>query len=84
MNAKYLNVEATLDSARTAMEIHAAVGLWTDRPLERYVRDAFHTYAPAGTSDIQLHRLAETMLGTARGQWSLRLAPAMASGTAHP
>ncbi|WP_314174295.1 acyl-CoA dehydrogenase family protein [Streptomyces winkii] len=76
MHAKYVNVEAAIDSARAAMEIHAAAGLQTDRPLERLVRDAFHTYAPAGTGDIQLHRLAETALGAARGQWSQRLAGA--------
>lgn len=75
MHAKYVNVESALDSARTAMEIHAAAGLRTDSPLERLVRDAYHTYAPAGTGDIQLHRLAETALGTSRGQWSQRLAP---------
>ncbi|WP_055586864.1 acyl-CoA dehydrogenase family protein [Streptacidiphilus griseoplanus] len=76
MNAKYVNVEAVLDTARTAMEIHAAAGLQKDRPLERLVRDAFHIYAPAGTGDIQLHRLAEEALGTSRGQWSQRLLPA--------
>ncbi|HWM36074.1 MAG TPA: acyl-CoA dehydrogenase family protein [Streptomyces sp.] len=74
MHAKYVNVEAALDSARSAMEVHAAAGLQTDRPLERLVRDAYHTYAPAGTGDIQIHRLAETALGTSRGQWSERLA----------
>ncbi|MFI6689404.1 acyl-CoA dehydrogenase family protein [Streptomyces sp. NPDC050485] len=72
MNAKVVNVETVLDSARAAMEIHAAAGLFTDRPIERYLRDAQHIYAPAGTSDVQLLRLAETALGTARGQWSER------------
>lgn len=72
INAKYLNVEAALDSARTAMEIHAAAGLQTDRPLERLVRDTFHTYAPAGTGDIQLHRLTQFALGAVPGQWSRR------------
>ncbi|GAA2634658.1 acyl-CoA dehydrogenase family protein [Streptomyces axinellae] len=74
MNAKLVNVEYTLDSARTAMEIHAACGLFTDRPVERFLRDAHHLFAPAGTSDIQLLRLAETALGTAKGSWSHRLA----------
>ncbi|WP_281402121.1 acyl-CoA dehydrogenase family protein [Thermomonospora cellulosilytica] len=74
INAKYHNVEAALDSARTAMEIHGAAGLHTDRPLERLVRDAFHVYAPAGTGDIQLHRLAEAALGTSHRPWSQRLA----------
>ncbi|WP_149181678.1 acyl-CoA dehydrogenase family protein [Streptomyces sp. TRM49041] len=73
MNAKLVNVESALDSARDAMEIHAAAGLFTDRPIERYLRDAHHLFAPAGTSDIQLLRLAEVALGTAKGQWSERL-----------
>jgi alkylation response protein AidB-like acyl-CoA dehydrogenase len=81
MHAKYVNVEGALDSARAAMEIHAAAGLQTDRPLERLVRDAYHTYAPAGTGDIQLHRLAETALGAARGQWSQRLAQSTLQAT---
>lgn len=74
INAKLINVEYALDSARNAMEIHGAAGLFTDRPIERYVRDAHHIFAPAGTSDIQLLRLGETALGTAKGQWSERFA----------
>ena len=73
MNAKYGTVEATLDSVRTAMEIHAAAGLQRDLPLERLARDAYCTYAPAGTGDIQLLRLAETALNIPRSQWSQRL-----------
>ncbi|MFC7303623.1 acyl-CoA dehydrogenase family protein [Streptomyces monticola] len=73
MNAKLVNVESALDSARNAMEIHAAAGLFTDRPIERYLRDAHHIFAPAGTSDIQLLRLAEVALGSAKGSWSERL-----------
>ncbi|MGW3955081.1 acyl-CoA dehydrogenase family protein [Streptomyces sp. NPDC004752] len=73
MNAKFLNHESAVESTRDAMEIHAASGLFTDRPVERYLRDAHHIYAPAGTSDIQLLRLGEVALGTARGQWSERL-----------
>ena len=73
MNAKYYNVGAAIDSARAAMEIHAATGLFTDRPIERYLRDALHIFAPAGTSDVQLTRLAETTLGLGKGQWSERL-----------
>ncbi|GAA2230950.1 acyl-CoA dehydrogenase family protein [Streptomyces amakusaensis] len=73
MNAKLINVESAIDSARSAMEIHAAAGLFTDRPIERYLRDALHMFAPAGTSDVQLLRLAEVALGTVKGQWSQRL-----------
>jgi len=82
VNAKLVNVEYALDSARTAMEVHAAAGLFTDRPVERYLRDAFHIFAPAGTSDIQLIRLAEAALGTARGQWSTRFAGSTAAPAA--
>ncbi|MFI1400764.1 acyl-CoA dehydrogenase family protein [Streptomyces sp. NPDC020681] len=74
MNAKLTSVESALDSARAAMEIHAAAGLRTDRPMERYLRDAFHLYAPAGTSDIQLLRLGDVALGLDKGQWSQPLA----------
>lgn len=41
------------------MEVHAACGLFTDRSVERYLRCAHHIFAPAGTSDVQLLRLAE-------------------------
>jgi acyl-CoA dehydrogenase len=82
MNAKLVNVESAIDSARAAMEIHAGIGLSTDRPIERYTRDAFHIFAPAGTSDIQLHRLAEVALGTSKGDWSQRIAAAAAAGVA--
>lgn len=75
INAKLINVEYALDSARNAMEVHGAAGLFTDRPIERYLRDAFHIFAPAGTSDIQLLRLGEAALGTTKGQWSERFAP---------
>jgi alkylation response protein AidB-like acyl-CoA dehydrogenase len=74
INAKFVNVEYALDSARAAMEVHAACGLYTDRPVERYLRDAHHIFAPAGTSDVQLLRLSEVALGIGKGQWSQRLA----------
>jgi alkylation response protein AidB-like acyl-CoA dehydrogenase len=74
MNAKLVNVESAIESARDALDIHAGAGLFTDRPIERYLRDAHHIYAPAGTSDIQLLRLGEVALGTSKGQWSDRMA----------
>ncbi|TQN33389.1 alkylation response protein AidB-like acyl-CoA dehydrogenase [Haloactinospora alba] len=74
MNAKLVNVESVLDSVRTAMEVHAACGLSTDRPVERYLRDAHHIFAPAGTSDVQLIRLGDIALGAESRQWSQRLA----------
>ncbi|MFU8851527.1 acyl-CoA dehydrogenase family protein [Micromonospora sp. SL1-18] len=77
MNAKLVNVEYALDSARNALEVQAASGLSADRPLERYVRDAYHIFAPAGTSDVQMLRLGEVALGHSKGQWSQRLAAAL-------
>lgn len=75
MNAKLLNVESAMDSARLALEVHGAYGLDGDRPIQRYLRDAHHIYAPAGTSDIQRLRLAELALGLSHGQqWSEQLA----------
>jgi len=82
VNAKLVNVEYALDSARNAMEIHSAAGLFTDRPVERYLRDAFHIFAPAGTSDIQLLRLGEAALGTSKGSWSERFAEVSAASAA--
>lgn len=72
-NAKLINVEYALDSARTAMEIHGASALLPNRPVERYLRDAFHIFAPAGTSDVQRLRLAEFALGTPHEQWSEKI-----------
>jgi alkylation response protein AidB-like acyl-CoA dehydrogenase len=75
MNAKLVNVEYAIDSARTALEVHGAIGLDAARSVQRYLRDAHHIVAPAGTSDIQRLRLAELALGTAKGQqWSEKLA----------
>ena len=74
ISAKLVNVESSLDAARTAMEVHAAYGLDPGRNIERYFRDANHIYAPAGTSDVQRIRLAEVALGTYREQWSARFA----------
>ncbi|MGW3930865.1 acyl-CoA dehydrogenase family protein [Streptomyces microflavus] len=80
MNAKLINVELALDSARAAMEIHAAAGLLDNLPIGRYLRDAHHIFAPAGTSDIQLLRLAEVALGQSKGQWSQRLSAELSPG----
>ncbi|MFF7098293.1 acyl-CoA dehydrogenase family protein [Streptomyces rubradiris] len=78
-NAKLVNAELVLDSVRAAMEIHAAAGLTTDIPMERYLRDAQHIQAPAGTSDVQALRLAEVALGTSESRWSQLLADVLAA-----
>jgi acyl-CoA dehydrogenase len=82
MNAKLVNVELSLNAARTAMEVHAAHGLSGGRKLERLLRDAHHIYAPAGTSDIQRLRLAEVALGDTKRQWSEHLSDRLRSSSA--
>ncbi|MFD7621463.1 acyl-CoA dehydrogenase family protein, partial [Streptomyces sp. NPDC059802] len=82
-NAKLVNAVSVRDSARRAMEVHGAAGLMTGRPIERLFRDAEHTYAPAGTGDIQILRLGQEALGTEHDQWSQRFpSPLPATGTA--
>ncbi|MFI6843776.1 acyl-CoA/acyl-ACP dehydrogenase [Kitasatospora sp. NBC_00085] len=73
MNAKLINTEYALDSARNAMEIHAARGLQAEFRIERYLRDATHVYPPAGTSDVQRLRLGQVAAGTYGKQWSAEL-----------
>jgi alkylation response protein AidB-like acyl-CoA dehydrogenase len=82
MNAKLVNVELSLNAARTAMEVHAAHGLSGGRKLERLLRDAHHIYAPAGTSDIQRLRLAEVAMGDTKRQWSEYLSDRLRSSSA--
>jgi alkylation response protein AidB-like acyl-CoA dehydrogenase len=83
MNAKLQNVELSLDSARMAMEVHAAHGLSADCRLQRLLRDAYHIYAPAGTSDIQRLRLAEVVLDATsqRTEWSELLSEELRSSS---
>ncbi|GAA4870839.1 acyl-CoA dehydrogenase family protein [Kitasatospora terrestris] len=73
MNSKLINTEYALDSARAAMEIHAARGLQSSFAIERYLRDATHVYPPAGTSDVQRLRLGQVAAGSYGVQWSEKL-----------
>jgi len=82
MNAKLINAEYAIDSARAAMEIFAARGLHVSHNIERYLRDALHIYAPAGTSDIQRLRLAEHAAGASHEQWSVALKDQLRSNAA--
>jgi acyl-CoA dehydrogenase len=75
INAKLVNTESALTSARAALEIFAGRGCQTDHNIERYLRDVLHTFPAAGTSDVQRLRLAEVALGDYRGAWSSRLGP---------
>ncbi|RFU83672.1 acyl-CoA dehydrogenase [Streptomyces triticagri] len=51
-DAGLTQIASALDSARTAREIQAAAG-FTDRALERCLRDARRILAPACTADVQ-------------------------------
>ncbi|MFJ5851185.1 acyl-CoA dehydrogenase family protein [Streptomyces sp. NPDC092903] len=71
-NAKLTNADWVLESARLAMEVHGAAGLDPAHHVERLERDARHIWAPAGTGDIHLKRLADLVTGRGRQhrQWS--------------
>ncbi|MFI5952397.1 acyl-CoA dehydrogenase family protein [Cryptosporangium sp. NPDC051539] len=82
-NAKLINAEYALDSARLAVEIHGAHVLFPDdSPIARYQRDAFHILPPAGTSAVQRLRLAEYALSQVKGApWSTRFLSSNAAET---
>jgi alkylation response protein AidB-like acyl-CoA dehydrogenase len=73
MNAKLLNTESALTSARTALEVLAGHGCQREHNIERYLRDVIHTFPAAGTSDVQRLRLAQVALGDYPSGWSERL-----------
>ena len=73
MNAKLINTEYALESARDAMHILAGRGLQISHRIERYLRDSLHLFPPAGTSDIQRLRLGKVASGSYGQQWSARL-----------
>ena len=73
MNAKLVNTESALTSARAALDIFAGHGCQQEHNIERYLRDVIHTFPAAGTSDVQRLRLAQVALGGYAGSWSERL-----------
>jgi acyl-CoA dehydrogenase len=73
INAKLVNTESAVAAARDALDIFGARGCQADYRIDRYLRDAVHTLPPAGTSDIQRHRLAQLALGRYPAPWSARL-----------
>lgn len=72
--AKHTSHQLAADTARDAMELHGAHALDTHHDLPRLWRDIQHTYAPAGTGEVQRIHLAKTALNTGTVQWSARLA----------
>ncbi|MFJ4679029.1 acyl-CoA dehydrogenase family protein [Kitasatospora sp. NPDC088783] len=73
--SKHEAVKALLDSVRQGMEIHAAAALDADSQMARLMRDSWCIEPPAGTSDVQAHRLAQHLLHPGRHpDWSERFA----------
>ncbi|CAB5670949.1 Acyl-CoA dehydrogenase, short-chain specific [Delftia tsuruhatensis] len=60
--AKLVGTELAFESAKAALDIFAARGGSRSIPIERYMRDLLMLFPPAGTSDVQLKRLAEIAL----------------------
>jgi alkylation response protein AidB-like acyl-CoA dehydrogenase len=82
MNAKLVNTESALTSAREALEIFAARGCQREHNIERYLRDVIHTFPAAGTSDVQRLRLGQLAIGDYAAPWSERLK--YVCGRSHP
>ncbi|MGV9266689.1 acyl-CoA dehydrogenase family protein [Kitasatospora sp. NPDC003701] len=78
--SKHESVALLLDSVRQGMEIHAADALYADSEMARLMRDSWCVEPPAGTGDVQAHRLAEGLLRPGRHpDWSARFADQLAS-----
>ena len=63
--AKYYASEAALRIASKAVQIHGALGLSRDLPIESYFRDARMISIPDGTSQLQQLLIARNILGLA-------------------
>jgi alkylation response protein AidB-like acyl-CoA dehydrogenase len=57
LGAKLEIVEAAEEATRAALRVCGSRGLYTNRPVERYFRDAPCLWFPAGTGDFQRFRL---------------------------
>ncbi|MFJ6661361.1 acyl-CoA dehydrogenase family protein [Streptomyces sp. NPDC091377] len=73
IEAKHDGHRLAARSAQDAMELHGAHALDGEYDLQRHFRDIQHTYAPAGTGEVQRGHLARTALDTHTVQWSQRL-----------
>jgi alkylation response protein AidB-like acyl-CoA dehydrogenase len=61
--AKFYSVEAALRVTSMAIQVHGAMGLSEDLPLERYFRDARTFTIPDGTTQIQKLIIGRNALG---------------------
>ncbi|MFC4048256.1 acyl-CoA dehydrogenase family protein [Actinomadura syzygii] len=78
IHAKLEASEAALDSAGDAMRAHGAARMRTDRRVGQLAQDAWCVEAAAGTSDIQLLKLAQDATGNGHLPYSVRLADRVA------
>jgi alkylation response protein AidB-like acyl-CoA dehydrogenase len=63
--AKYFATEAAVRITSAAIQVHGAIGLSAELPVERYFRDARMMTIPDGTSEIQKLIIARDILGVA-------------------
>ncbi|MGV9318247.1 acyl-CoA dehydrogenase family protein [Streptomyces sp. NPDC003660] len=83
INAKHQGHQLASESAKDAMELHGANGL-KNPVMGRLWRDGPHTYAPAGTGEVQRLRLADAALNQEPISWSERLAAETSWARADP
>jgi alkylation response protein AidB-like acyl-CoA dehydrogenase len=61
--AKYYATEAAVRVCNTAIQVHGAIGLTQELPLERWMRDARMLTIPDGTTEIQKLIVGRELLG---------------------
>ncbi|MFC8710341.1 acyl-CoA dehydrogenase family protein [Streptomyces sp. NPDC057197] len=69
-NAKLTAHRAGAASSELAKQLYGGHAARLGEPIEQLRRDIDLIHAPAGTDDLQLLRLAESVLGPHRPQWS--------------
>lgn len=69
LTAKLTATESAVSAARNAMSVLGARGGLHRYRMDRYLRDALLTLAPAGTSDVQRKRLADIAFGRYSTPW---------------
>jgi len=69
-NSKLTNHRFGINSAEDAKQLHGGHAGRIGNPCEQLRRDIDLINAPAGPDDLQLKRLAETVLGPNRTEWS--------------
>ncbi|WP_254535288.1 acyl-CoA dehydrogenase family protein [Halomarina litorea] len=60
--AKVYATEAAVDTASDAMDLHGGIGYTTERPVERYLRDAKLLTVAGGPNDLHRNTVGERVL----------------------